>query len=192
MNTIVDVLELLSGGVLLYMKKWLLLLLLLMFVLVGCTEKLPEFEEYTGRTINIAVIGAAPDIRETNVTFEEFSMDDLLFMDFSEYDAVFIMKEHLEEASAAEYAEVYTSSKIPFFFIESTKGSFPFSNVEALYSNSHERSGGTDFAAGYMPSSDSQIEGTTYEFGLYNDIKNDETIKGTYSIIFNKIQEIVK
>jgi hypothetical protein len=45
---------------------------------------------------------------------------------------------------------------------------------------------------GYMPSSDSQIEGTTYGFSLYNDIKNDETVKGTYSIIFNKIQEIVK
>ncbi|PUB10756.1 transcription elongation factor GreAB [Paenisporosarcina sp. OV554] len=162
------------------------------YVCIGCTEKLPVFEEYTGRTLDIAVIGAAPDIGETNVTFEEFSMNDLLFMDFSEYDAVFIMKEHLEEASAAEYAEVYTSSKIPFFFIESTKGSFPFSDAEALYSNSHERGGGTDFAAGYMTSSDSQIEGTTYGFGLYNDIKNDETVKGTYSIIFNKIQEIVK
>ena len=172
------------------MKKWFLLLL--MIVLVGCTEKLPEFEEYAGRPLEIAVIGTAPDVRETNVTFEEFPMDDLLFVDFSEYDAVFIMKEHLEEASAAEYAEVYTSSKIPFFFIESTKGSFPFSNPDALYSNSHERGSGLGFAAGYMPSSDLGEEPTTYNFGLYNDIKNEETIKGTYSTIFNKIQEIVK
>lgn len=172
------------------MKKWLLLLFV--FILVGCTEKLPKFEEYTGRPLDIAVIGVAPDVRETNVTYEEFSMNDLLFIEFSKYDAVFIMKEHLEEASAVEYAEVYTSSKIPFFFIESTKGSFPFSNEDALYSNSQERGGGTDFAAGYMPSSNPQIEGTTYGFGLYNDIKNEDTIKGTYSIIFNKIQEIVK
>ena len=172
------------------MKKWLLLLLLI--VLVGCTEKLPEFEEYTGRTLEIAVIGAAPDVRETNVTFEEFPMDDLLFIDFSKYDAVFIMKEHLEDASAAKYAEVYNGSKIPFFFIESTKGSFPFSDAEALYSNSHELNSGNDFAGGYMPSSDSQSGGKRYGFGLYNDLKNEETVKGTYSTIFNKIQEIVK
>jgi hypothetical protein len=172
------------------LKKWFLLLL--MIVLVGCTEKLPEFEEYAGRPLGIAVIGAAPDVRETNVTFEEFPMDDLLFVDTSEYDAVFIMKEHLEVASAAEYTEVYTSSKIPFFFIESTKGSFPFSNPDALYSNSHERGGGLGFAAGYMPSSGPGKEPTTYNFGQYNDIKNEDTIKGTYSTIFNKIQEIVK
>ena len=172
------------------MKKWLLLLFI--FVLVGCIEKLPDFEEFTGRPLNIAVIGAAPDVRETNVVFEEFPMEDLLFIDLSEYDAVFIMKEHLEEASAAKYAEVYTSSSIPFFFIESTKGSFPFMNAEALYSNSHERGGGLGFAAGYMPSSDPGKKPTTYSFGLYNDIKNEDTIKGTYSIIFNKIQEIVK
>jgi hypothetical protein len=163
-----------------------------MIVLVGCTEKLPEFEEYAGRPLGIAVIGAAPDVRETNVTFEEFPMDDLLFVDTTEYDAVFIMKEYLEEASATEYAGVYKDSNIPFFFIESTKGSFPFSNPDALYSNSHEKSGGLGFAAGYMPSSDPGKEPTTYSFGLYNDIKNDETIKGTYSTIFNKIQEIVK
>lgn len=172
------------------MKKWLLLLFI--FVLVGCTEKLPNFEEYTGRPLDIAVIGAAPDVRETNVMFEEFTIDDLLFINFSEYDAVFIMKEHLEEASAAKYADVYSSSNIPFFFIESTKGSFPFSNADALYSNSHEKARGLGFAAGYMPSSDLGKEPTTYNIGLYNDIKNDETIKGRYSVIFNKVQEIVK
>jgi hypothetical protein len=172
------------------MKKWLVLLFI--FVLVGCNEKLPDFEEYTSRPLDIAVIGAAPNVRETNVVFEEFPMEDLLFIDFSEYDAVFIMKEHLEEASAAEYAEVYSSSNIPFFFIESTKGSFPFTDAEALYSNSQERGSGTDFAAGFVTSSNSQSEGTTFGFGLYNDIKNDETVKGTYSIIFNKIQEILK
>ena len=90
------------------------------------------------------------------------------------------------------YAEVFTSSRIPFFFIESTKGSIPFSNADALYSSSQERTDGTYFAAGYLPSSNSQIEGLTYGFGLYNDIKNEDTVKGTYSIIFNKIQEIVK
>ena len=126
------------------------------------------------------------------MAFEEFIMGDLLFIDFSKYDAVFIMKEQHEEASAAEYAEVYSSSSIPFFFIESTKGSFPFTDAEALYSNSQERADGSYFAAGYMPSSNSQIEGTTFGFDLYNDIKNEDTIKGTYSIIFNKIQEIVK
>jgi len=172
------------------MKKWLLLLFV--FVLVGCTEKLPDFKEYTGRPLDIAVIGSAPNVRETNVVFEEFTMNDLLFIDFSEYDAVFIMKEQHEKASKAEYAEVYTSSSIPFFFIESTKGSFPFTDPEALYSNSQERADDSYFAAGYMPSSNSQIEGTTYGFGLYNDIKNEDTVKGTYSIIFNKIQEILK
>jgi hypothetical protein len=170
------------------MKKWLLLLLLI--VLVGCAEQLPEFETYTGRSLDIAVIGAAPDVRETNVTFEEFPMADLLFVDFSEYDAVFIMKEHLEEASATEYAEVYTSSKIPFFFIESKKGSYPFTDAEALYSNSHES--GDYFATSYMTSSDPEKGPTTYSFDLYNDIKNEETVQGTYSIIFNNIQEIVQ
>lgn len=174
------------------MKKWLLFLLII--ILVGCTEKLPEFEEYAGRPLEIAVIGTAPDIRETNVVFEEFNMADLLFIDFSEYDAVFIMKEHLEEASAAEYTEVYTSSKIPFFFIESTKGSDPFIYADETYDNTQQFGDGMKmkFAAGYVPSNDSETGPTTYNFGLYNDIKNDETVEGVYSHIFKMIEKHVK
>ncbi len=174
------------------MKKWFLLLL--MIVLVGCTEKLPEFEEYAGRPLEIAVIGTAPDVRETNVVFEEFLMGDLLFIDFSEYDAVFIMKEYLEEASAVEYAEVYTSSKIPFFFIESTKGSDPFINADETYDNTQQFGDGMKmkFASGYAPSNDSETGPTTYNFGLYNDIKNDETVEGVYSHIFMMIEKHLK
>ena len=174
------------------MKKWLVLLFIL--VLVGCTEKLPDFEEYTGRPLDIAVIGAAPDVRETNVVFEEFTINDLLFIDFSEYDAVFIMKEQLVEASAAEYAEVYTSSRIPFFFIESTKGSRPFIYADETYDNTQQYGDAMalKFAAGYVPSKDSEIEPTTYSFGLYNDIKNEETVEGVYSHLFMMTEKHVK
>ncbi len=169
-------------------------MLLFILVLVGCTEKLPDFEGYTGRPLNIAVIGAAPDVRETNVVFEEFPMEDLLFIDLIEYDAVFIMKEQLEEASAAEYAEVYTSSSIPFFFIESTKGSRPFIYADETYDNIQQYGDGMKmkFAAGYVPSKDSETGPTTYNFGLYNDIKNEETVEGLYSHIFMIIEKHVK
>ena len=172
------------------MKKRLLIIVILL--LVGCEEQLPKFDEYSGRPLNLAVIGAAPDIREKNVTFEEYSMDDLLFMDFTKHDAVFVMKENLEDASASQYAEIYTSSGIPVFFIESTKGTYPFVNADETYSTSTGAGDNLIFADGYLPMSDPKVGSTTYKFGLYNDIKNDETIKGTYSIIFTKIEEILK
>ena len=172
------------------MKKWLLLVMSVL--LVGCAEKVPHLEEYVGQSLVIAVIGDAPDVRETNVTFEEIQLEDLLFMEFGDYDGVFVMKDYLQEASAAEYADVYTQSKIPFFFIEATKGSNPFIYAEQTYNETPEYVNNMEFATGYISAGDPQIGSTTITFGLYNDIKNEETIKGTYSIIFKEIENHVK
>lgn len=172
------------------MKKWLLLVVSVF--LVGCAEKIPHLEEYVGQSLEIAVIGEAPDVREKNVTFKEIQLEDLLFIEIGDYDGVFVMKDYLQEASAAEYAGVYTQSKIPFFFIEATKGTNPFIYADQTYNETPEYGDGLDFAAGYVSSSDPQKGSTSFTYGLYNDIKNEETIKGTYSIILKEIEKHVK
>ena len=52
--------------------------------------------------------------------FKEVTFQQLEDLDLSaELDAIFITKEHLVEASAPKYTEVYNKAEVPFFYIES-------------------------------------------------------------------------
>ena len=146
---------------------------------------IPEFDTYKGESLKIGVVGNPPEVRETDlVHFESLTFKDLAEGNFKSMDAIFIMKENLEEASESKYTNVYLESSIPFFFIESKKGTIPFINPAISYKEFPEVGGGIYFASGYLP-----LTTTTFEFGLYNDIKNQETMTYVYSNIFEEIHK---
>ncbi|GGM33937.1 hypothetical protein GCM10011351_19890 [Paraliobacillus quinghaiensis] len=145
-----------------------------------------EFELYNGKSLRIAVVGEPPEVREEQIKFKEISFDELTSEEMNSYDAVFIMKENLEKASASQYKNIYVNSRIPYFFI-SSKSFIPFT-TDIRYSDSWEWEPGLPYINGlYKPENNNK---TSLGFGLYNDKKTEEHIKATYSLVFKKIEEL--
>jgi hypothetical protein len=197
------------------MKKGLILFIVIGFILVGCKSETNngistesnrsnaesaqgtnpldssitgEFELYNGKTLKVAVIGTSPQIREEQVVFNEISFEELTKGEMVNYDAVFVMKERLIQASNSQYADFYLNSDIPVFFI-SANSHLPFTLKDTEYSQSWEWTPGNMFATGVIKDSDN---GSLKELGvgLYNDEKTNEHIKATYSLVFKQIEEI--
>lgn len=150
-------------------------------------EGIPQFESYSGIPLKIAVVGKSPDIKEEEkITFIRMDFEGLKKIDSTDFDAVFIMKEHLHQAAESEYAELYKTTNLPFFFIQSEKLTYAFSNSESSYESAPSLSN-SEYAVGYY----SQEEGyLTWAYGLYNQIKVPETIKQVYSTIFTTIEDL--
>lgn len=102
-----------------------------------------------------------------------------------------IMKEHLSEAAESKYAQVYKSSNIPYFFIESTKSFVPFVIEELSYDQVSELSN-LEYATGYFQTGDDQNQYQSWGYGLYNDKVNESNIKDVYSRMFTTISSIDK
>jgi hypothetical protein len=152
------------------------------------TNEDPHFEWYKGKPLNIAVVGEAPEIKEKQVSFSEFSLEKLMLMsnDLDSYDAVFIMKENLSQASESQYADVYLNSKVPFFFI-SANSHVPFTVNSTKYNESWDWTPGNSYAVGVLKSAeDDSLK--NWGFGLYNDVKTEEHIKELYSRIFKQVE----
>ncbi|CAH1212116.1 hypothetical protein PAECIP111892_03698 [Paenibacillus auburnensis] len=173
------------------MKSFYLLLIVAALLLTGCTITFDTKKDsvdtppYTGKALHLAVIGEAPTVREEQVRFSAITFEDLLDSQSlkADYDAVFIMKEHLSEAAEDRYAEVYRTAGIPFFFIESKKSYIPFILEDVDYEDIKDTNDGI-YATGYFNS-----EGK-WEFwgtGLYNDKVNSRNIQSAYSLVFETI-----
>lgn len=163
------------------------LLLFLMIFTISCEAKktvnLPNFIAYDGEPLVIGVIGTPPNVKEEQVTFKNINFSDL--DNLQNYDAIFIMKEHLSEAAEPQFASIYANSKIPFFWIQSTKSVLPFLHAETTYENA-PKTNENDYVSGLIiKNGNSAYWGS----GLYNDLKNNETIKDCYSRIFTLISE---
>jgi hypothetical protein len=95
----------------------ILVILMVMFA-TGCTVTINSVNTplYYGKGLSIGVVGEVPKVREEHVRFTSLSFDELEEYDklSSEYDAVFIMKEHVVEAAENKYAKVYKNAGIPF------------------------------------------------------------------------------
>lgn len=162
----------------------ILFLYLLSVMLFSCSIR-PEFERYDGEPLTIAVVGKAPDIYEEQVKFAEISFEHLINDEFDQYDAVFVMEDHLQEASERGYADIYRNATIPFFFISATNH-IPFTNEEVKFEKYWEWKPGKSYAVGFLSSSqDESLE--AWKYNLYNDEKTNETIKNVYSNIFETI-----
>lgn len=161
------------------MKKSFSLFVVLLFLLSGCSNDVPS-NPYTGRDLKIGVIGEPPSILEVNkVTFYPMEFEELLNGKYKQYDAVFIMKECLQEASSGNYSDVFTRLEVPIIFV-GTNSLTSFTTNDVEY-RSKEFQAGSEYSVGI-------INGTEYGFGLYNDKENEETKHLFYSDLFRLIE----
>ncbi len=148
----------------------------------------PEFELYKGNALKIAVIGQAPTVKETQVTFEEISFSDLTQKQISSFDAVIITEENLQQASKSKYANIYVNSTIPFFFL-SAYSHIPFTMEGNEFNKYWKWAPGKEYAVGILKSQeDESLKG--WGFGLYNDEMTEKNLQNVYSRIFEVINEI--
>jgi hypothetical protein len=172
------------------MKKFFTIFLVMIFMfcaLPGCTSDVIDNSEYKGKHIVIGVIGEPPGIREKNVSFNKIDFSQLKELHSpSDYDAVFITRENLPEASNQEYAKIYKTSGISFFFIESMKSYLPFIHEEMSYDEAPDSSSDT-FATGYFQYGE---KFQYWGYGLYNDKLNNSNIEDVYTRIFATIESI--
>ncbi|WP_313640788.1 hypothetical protein [Paenibacillus sp.] len=176
------------------MKRIILNVLILLIVMLatGCTPNADTVDTplYSGKSLFIGVVGEVPKIREEHVHFTSISFNELA--DYtklsSQYDAVFIMKEHLQEADDNKYTKVYTNAGVPFFFIGAAKSFMPFVLEDVSYEHSSLKNFNNDmYVTGYLQT------GETYkywEYGLYNGKVNEPNIKDVYSRMFTTIESI--
>ena len=162
------------------MKKLLFFFILMLLTLAsGCSSTTPT-NPYTGGVLNIGIIGNSPTIIENKtVKFVQITFEDLAKDNYKNYDAVFIMKEKLAEASTDNYSQIYAELQKPIIFI-GTDTLSPFISDDIEY-RPKDFQKGLSYSAGL-------IEGTRYSFGLYNDKENEATIKLFYSDLFRLIE----
>ena len=172
-------------------KSWkyyfVAILILLVLTLSACKPN-PVFELYEGDSLRIAIVGELPEVKEEQVRFIKISFDELINNKLDSFDAVIITENQLTDAAGNQYAEVYLTSPIPFFFI-GTGHYAPFTDEDLDYDQSMNWTEGNGYAVGILNLQDSD-ELKKWEYGLYNDVKNDENVKDVYSRIFKTISEL--
>jgi len=157
----------------------------LVFVLSACSSD-PDFDLYKGRSLTIAVIGKPPQVREEQIKFKQISFNQLTTDEMQLYDAVFIAKEHLYQASESKYVDIYLNSSIPFFFL-SSNSHIPFTLKNERYDKKWDWTPGKSYAVGFIAQRGSQSL-KYWGFGLYNDKKTDRNLRQLYSTIFEVIE----
>lgn len=179
------------------MKK-ILSLIAVVLLLAGCSSKhtpnpnekidSPEFKSYNGEQLRIGLIGESPTIKEKNlIKFTSLELNQLNQLDSSKYDAIFIMKEYLEQAAEDKYAKIYRSTTIPIFFIQSKKSFIPFIIEEISYKDADEFKDQT-YASGFLQQNKGEYK--SWGYGLYNDTVSEINIKDVYSRIFSTIESL--
>lgn len=168
--------------------KQVVIALLLMGLLLasGCSPQ-PVFMPYDGKTLNIAVLGTVPEIKEDHIDFHEISFDEFHADKLQRFDAVFIMKEQLSEAAESQYASVYPDAHVPFFFMESNKGEYPFIDAELAYEDAREIPNHDYYATSFLETVDGEQRTATY--ALYDDKVTEQNVKALYSNIFGIIED---
>ncbi|MFT4412827.1 hypothetical protein ACLM5H_03105 [Fredinandcohnia humi] len=158
----------------------ILLTIVLITIMAGYSSDTP-INPYIGRDLKIGVIGGHPDIIESNkVTFSSIEFEDLTNEDYKRYDAVFIMKERLEEAATDHDSEVYLQVVIPIIFI-GTDTLTPFLTNDVKYQPKAFQKG-SSYSVGI-------INGKKYGLGLYNDKENEDSLHLFYSDLFRLIEK---
>jgi len=149
------------------------ILVIIIGLLTACSKSQPELTQsyiYKERALSIGVVGTIPEVRETQVAFEQIQFTDLKKDAFaSQYDAVFVVQDNMSDSVPAKYTTFCKESEIPFFFI-----SMEHSGEDLTY------------AMGYLYKDDSF---NSWGYGLYKNIENEANIKIVYSQIFGTIYQ---
>ncbi|TLS36441.1 hypothetical protein [Pseudalkalibacillus caeni] len=158
-------------------------------LMTGCVSDEVDSPIYSGKNLNIGVIGKVPEVREQNVSFTNIEFEDLktdLDKTSSDLDAIFIMKDHLSQAAESQYANIYKSLSIPTFFFETNKGYLPFVNKDMTYENSPKIRELT-YATGYLQKEENA---KYWAYGLYNDVVNETNVEDVYTRVFTTIDSL--
>lgn len=168
------------------MKKIIFFLIMLLAFLTGCSvPNVDKTEKYEGEDLRIGIVGNIPEIRESQVEFEKIDFNFLKADDLdSKYDAIFITKENLSEASNSEYVPIYKKSEIPFYFIDSDKSHVNFIMEDLSYEDEPDSEDGMYITGLFY------IKDKYWRYGLHNDTKSEINIKGVYSRVFEDISVI--
>lgn len=168
-------------------KTYCFILLVLVFALTACNQN-QAFETYEGKPLDIAVVGDPPQVKEEHVMFTEITFDEMTTEEWTSYDAVFIRENSLSKAAEDQFADVYSASAIPFYFI-GTDNFVPFTEKDLEYDKTSEWTAGMSYAVGVLTSEEDDTL-KHWGFGLHNDTKSDDHIRAMYSRIFMSIDEI--
>lgn len=137
---------------------------------------------YKGKKLTIGVLGDIPEINEKQINFEEIRFEQFTIKEVRNFDAIFVMKESLSTAAKRQYSHIYIDSNIPFFFIDSNKGAYPFIDEDLEYEEAAEIPYHNYYATGYL----STIEGEEITWTYEPSIENN---KGSFSKIFKNIED---
>jgi hypothetical protein len=93
------------------MNKIIPIVLLILIMLTGCKSATVDTPLYNGKNLVIGVIGDSPKVKEENVKFKNINFNTLEEDKnlSSQFNAIFIMKEHISEAASSKYAAVNSS-----------------------------------------------------------------------------------
>ncbi|WP_283153688.1 hypothetical protein [Guptibacillus hwajinpoensis] len=185
------------GGVFIIKLNKLLLtvLTLMLFLLSACQTNNVKEAPYEGVPLKIAVVGEQPNVREEQINFNELSLSELHNSNSRKYDAVFIMEDHLSDASNSKYVEMYKNKKVPFFFVGSLANTIPFQELEnpVSYEEEAEKINGTqNFISGMLYEGEEKgYSGWKFAYPIKNSEVQRDNVKGIYSEVFNVVENEV-
>ena len=163
--------------------------LTIVLILSGCKV---ATEVYEGTELKIAIVGEKPIIKEKNIDFSVFELQEIernVKEISNNYDALFIMPEKFSEADDDIYVKTYEELTIPTFFIETTKLHLPFTIEGMTYESAPNLKGETAFVAGYLFSGTvDEYKDDAWKFYLKNNKKNDVNVQSVYTEIFKIIE----
>ncbi|MDJ0332230.1 hypothetical protein [Planococcus sp. S3-L1] len=148
---------------------------------IGINQQNQNETLYKGKELVIAALGDAPEVEEKQITFQEINFEEFTVKKIRNFDAVFIMNESLSVAAEKRYTHIFTESNIPFFFIDSNKGAYPFIDENLEYNEAREIPYHDYYATGYLLT----IEGEEITWTYESSEKNNQD---AFSTIFQTIE----
>lgn len=148
---------------------------------IGINQQNQNETLYKGKELVIAVLGDAPEVEEKQITFQEINFEEFTVKKIRNFDAVFIMNESLSVAAEKRYTHIFTDSNIPFFFIDSNKGAYPFIDENLEYDEAREIPYHDYYATGYLLTIEDEEMTWTYE-------SSEKDNQDAFSTIFQSIE----
>jgi hypothetical protein len=171
------------------------MLTLTLFLLSACKTNNVIDEPYEGVPLKIAIVGEVPKVREEQINFNKFSLDELQNINAGMYDAVFIMEDHLPAASNQNYVDIYKEKKVPFFFVGSKADTIPFQDLENPVSYEEEVKKVNDtqnFISGILYDGEEKgYRGWEFSYPIKNSKEQRDHVEGVYSEVFKVIENTV-
>ncbi len=164
----------------------------MLFLLSACQTNTVKEAPYEGVPLKIAVVGEQPNVREEQINFNELSLSELHNSNSRKYDAVFIMEDHLSDASNSKYVEMYKNKKVPFFFVGSLANTIPFQGLEnpVSYEEEAEKVNGTqNFISGMLYGEEEKgYRGWKFAYPIKNSEVQRDNVKAIYSEVFKVVE----